>query len=139
MTSRGCDVKWTGCWIGIRTGLAAAALLALAACGGEDSGSTMAEEGSGETPPVSAAREGAEGTSGQPPEVAECLDLVEAGELGRALSVCAEAAKAAPQNAEVQDALEEARAAAGDAAAAAEESAEDAKEKAKGAFGDMNN
>lgn len=112
-------------WKGLRTVLLGGSLLALAACGGEESGAGMAEGEGAEAPPVSTAREGAEepGTSARS---AECLDLVEAGEFERALSVCAEAAKAAPQNREVQEALSEARQQAGEAASSARESAEDA-------------
>lgn len=114
---------------GARTAALGAALLLVGACGGEDTAQGPAGSEAGETPPVSAEREGAagEGTTGaetgRPPSVSECLELAQASEYEQALSVCADAAKAAPRNAEVQEALREARSATGEAAGSAREGA----------------
>lgn len=131
MNVRIVGTRWSGALgRGAQMGILGAALLLVGACGGEDSASRTAGEESGERPPVSAEREDPEGMgaadTGRPPEVSECLDLVEAEDYEQARSVCAEAARAAPENTEVQEALREARASAGEAADPARESTEGA-------------
>lgn len=115
----------------------AASLLAMLACGAEqsDQGNTSS---AGDTPPVSAAAPASKAMADTgpveideveveeieietAPQVSSCLGLVGSGAFARAVPVCLEAAAIDPDNAKVQAALvkAQAEAAAGGAAASA--------------------
>lgn len=121
-------------------GLAFASGCALAfvlACGGQESsppegGAGAAGAAAEETPDVGAAREAMAEVH---PSVERCLDLVRAGDFEAALPSCMEAVGVDPDNEEVQQALDDAKA--GAAEAQAGEAAGEAKSRLEEAAGDL--
>jgi hypothetical protein len=99
-------------------------LIALA-CGGDDGqqpGAGAPAGGTGEADEVSA--------GAADPSVQGCLDMVRAGRYADAIAPCTEAVRRAPENREVQTALEKARSGAAEAAAGARQGAEQAADEA---------
>jgi len=93
-------------------------VLALAACGGSETGQTPT---TGEAAPVeaapaakapqaSAAAPQAAAEATPDPQVQSCLDLIAAGSFEQALPVCLAALKIDPTNQQVRDAVDQARA-----------------------------
>lgn len=104
-------------------------VLALAACGGSETGQTQTKS---ETTPAAAeapqaakapqATEAAPATTAQPmpdTHAQHCLDLVAAGKFEEALPMCLAALKVDPTNQQVRDAVDQARAETAKATAAA--------------------
>ncbi len=102
--------------------LLALALLALAACGGQDTAAGDADVAA--SPPASETATGESGSAtggAASPVVASCLDLVDQERWSQALPVCTRALGMDPENNDVQRALETAKAESARQAGAASE------------------
>jgi hypothetical protein len=122
--------------------VAIALFLVALACGGQESSQTMDDEagavGAAAEEAASAEAEGTGQAEAEHPSVQGCLDLVMAGKFAEAIPPCTEAARHAPGNEKVTEALNKAKTGAAEAAAeaaaakAAEGAAAEASEAAAG-------
>lgn len=103
------------------------------ACGGDEGQQPGAGGPAGGTGEADAAPELA---GADDPSVQGCLDLVRAQRYAEAIAPCTEALRRAPENREVQTALEEARSGAAEALAGAADAAEQAARGADAAGGE---